>query len=102
MISAPKRRAGSVKVMSSWWALNSSRKESSSMGSPRGVRSAISWPLRKTPSVFVSGLVQSRCVIRLPSGRNHHASGNPLSPAVPVRIVRSASGSTVAVKRSQP
>src|SRR6185312_12416894 len=75
--SAPKRRAGSVKVMSSWWALKSSRKESSSMGSPRGVRSAISWPLRKTPSTWAEGCCQSRWVMRRPSGRNHQTSGRP-------------------------
>ena len=73
----PKRRAGSVKVMSSWWALKSSRKESSSIGSPRGVRSAISWPLRKTPRTWADGCCQSRWVMRRPSGRNHQTSGRP-------------------------
>src|SRR5205807_2898863 len=59
---APKRRVGSVKVTSSWWALNSIRNESSSSRSPRGPGAAISCPLRNIPTVRCS--FQSRLVMR--------------------------------------
>ena len=39
--------------------------------------SGISCPFRKTPSVCASWRCQSFCVIRRPSGRNHHTSGRP-------------------------
>src|SRR5262249_30762887 len=51
---SPKRRVGSMKVTSSWCALNSIRNESSTMRSPCGPGAAISWPLRNMPTVRCS------------------------------------------------
>ena len=48
--SPPKRRIGSVNVAGSWWALTSSRNESSMIGSPRRGAVPISSPLRNRPS----------------------------------------------------
>src|SRR4051794_15930747 len=75
----PKRRTGRWKARSSWWALTSTRKESSVIAPPRRFLYGISWPLRNRPSCGTPER-QSLLVILLPSGRNHQASGRPEPP----------------------
>src|SRR5439155_14865179 len=58
---APNRRTGSLKVIGSKYALKRSRNDSSTTSSPRGEGVGISSPLRKTPIVFASPRLQSRC-----------------------------------------
>ncbi len=79
---APKRRLGrrEARVVPGE-ALKSSRNESSSTRSPSGPGAVIPSPLRNSPSRCAPAL-QSCCVIRRPSGRNHHASGRPEPVAV--------------------
>ena len=72
---SPKRRLGSVKVTSSWWALKSSRNESSGIRRP-------SRRARRLLAVEEQAELRRPIPVALghagPSGRNHQASGSPV------------------------
>jgi hypothetical protein len=63
--------------MGSWWALNSSRNESSWMRWPRGSGSGMPSPLRNTPMLVVWAAFQSSSDISVPSDFSHTMSGVP-------------------------
>ena len=79
----PKRLGGSVKVVSSWWALKRIRNESSTTGSPCAVARPERLAVQEHAEPRRRRLRPSRaCVILRPSGRNHQTSGSPVAGAV--------------------
>src|SRR5690606_30433030 len=72
---SPYALGGSRKPTGAQWLLSSSRKESSTSRRPRGSRSAMASPLRKTPTEWASERRQSSSVISWAFGSSHTRSG---------------------------